>query len=574
MEYWKHFMPTGFRMRALTSFCLIAAAVLAVLLITRFASAHPLGNFSVNRYSRLELSQVKLRVYYVVDMAEIPALQERGIIDTDRDGTISGEEHDRYLGAKAEELSQGLGLHINGKIELLKLISKELTFPPGQGGLLTQRLAMTLETSLPLFSKGRPWQVDYDDHNYADRLGWKEIIARPLENTALLESNVPKQDQSDELRNYPKELLYKPLEMKKARLLVAPCAGAVIREDQKAKQTKATTHAEDRFSRLITARKLTFPVVLMALLAAMGLGAVHSLSPGHGKTIVAAYLVGSRGTPRHALFLGATVTLTHTIGVFVLGLVTLVASRHILPEQLYPWLGTLSGLIVVGIGATLFARRLRILLKGNGHFHHHPHGHDPDSHGHTHEQGDHNNHVHDHHYSDEHVRHSHSHDHNNHHHNGHGIEEVAEHGHHHSHSHDLHSHEHDFAVGHNHDDDPDHHGHSHLPPGIDGSPVTWRSLLALGISGGILPCPSALVVLLGAISLHRVGFGLVLIIAFSIGLAGVLTGIGLLFLKGRQILSRFRMTSPLLRFLPVGSAFVIAFLGMALTINALSQFVN
>ena len=522
-----------------TLFLSFATALVLVLLSMQYAPAHPLGNFSVNRYSRLELSQKLIRVHYVVDMAEIPSLLETVIIDTDRDGTISGEEHNRYLMTKAEELTQGLNLHINGKTEPLKLISKELTFPPGQGGLLTQRIVMTLETSLPSFSKGRPWQVDYDDHNYADHFGWKEIIARPLEGTALLESNVPKQDQSNELRNYPKELLYKPPEMKKARLLFAPGTSAVIREDPKAKQTKAMTPAEDRFSRLIATPKLTFPVVLIALFAAMGFGAVHSLSPGHGKTIVAAYLVGSRGTPRHALFLGATVTLTHTIGVFALGLVTLFASRYILPEQLYPWLETLSGLIVLGIGVMLFAGRLRILLNENTHSHHH--------------------------HSDEHD--------NNHHHE-HGSDKIIEHGHHHSHPHNLHSHKHDVAVGDHQDDDIYHHRHSHLQPGMDGSPITWRSLLALGISGGILPCPSALVILLGAISFHRIGFGLVLIIAFSLGLAGVLTGIGLLFLKGRQVLSRFSMTSPLLRFFPVGSAFVIAFMGMALTINALRQFVN
>ena len=552
-------MLREFQDRTRTLLLLFVAAFLPGFLLTQYVSAHPLGNFSVNRYSRLELSQKLIRIHYVVDMAEIPALQERGLIDTNRDGTISDEECDRYLAAKTKKLSESLDLVINGENASLKMISKELTFPPGQGGLLTQRLTMTLETSMAPFSKDKPWELDYNDHNYSDRLGWKEIIAQSFQDVELLESNIPKQDKSDELRKYPKELLYKPLEVQNARLQFVPNADASIVSDKKAMRSGTIIHAEDRFSKLITTQNLTLPVVLIALFVAMGLGAMHSFSPGHGKTIVAAYLVGSRGTPRHALFLGATVTLTHTIGVFALGLVTLFASRYVLPEQLYPWLGTLSGLIVVGIGAMLFVRRLIILLNGNSHSHHHNHGNSHDSYDHTHEQEEHNNHVNDHHHSDERDRHSHLHSHNN---NPH------------AHSHDLHYHENDFSVGHHHDNDPHHHGHSHLSHGMDGSPVTWRSLLALGISGGILPCPSALVVLLGAISLHRVGFGLILIIAFSIGLAGVLTGIGLLFLKGRQMLSRFGMTSPMLRFLPVGSAIFITFLGIGITLNALRQFVN
>ena len=513
-----------------SSFLLLIVAFLVTSLTARYALAHPLGNFSVNRYSRLELSEKTIRVYYIVDMAEIPTLQERGVIDTDRNGTISDEERDRYLREKAEELYEGLDLVINGETAPLKLISWELTFPPGQGGLLTQRLIMTLEASLPPFLEGDPWEVAYNDANYQDRLGWKEIIAQPFRGIELLESNIPEQDTSDELRKYPEELLYKPLEMQNARLRLVPKVDAAVVADKKALRPDVV-HAEDRFSRLITTPELTFPVVLIALFVAMGLGAVHSLSPGHGKTIVAAYLIGSRGASKHALFLGATVAITHTIGVFALGLVALFASRYILPEQLYPWLGTLSGLIVVGIGLTFFVRRLRILRTGDIHDHDHHHGHD-----HTYQHS---------------GQHNHSHEHG-----------LAVHHHHGDNPHD-----------HGHVHDPHHHGHSHLRPGMDGSPITWRSLLALGISGGILPCPSALVVMLGAISLDRVGFGLILIIAFSIGLAGVLTAIGLLFLKGKQMLSRFGMTSPLLRFLPVGSAFIIVLLGVVLTINALIQFV-
>ena len=528
---------------------------------THYASAHPLGNFSVNRYSRLELSQKFIEIHYVVDMAEVPALQERGVIDSDRDGTVSNEEYDLYLETKAEKLSEGLHLTINGNAAFLKAISKELTFPPGQGGLLTQRLALTLEAPVSPSTQGKPWVLDYNDHNYSGRLGWKEIIVQPLPGVELLESNIPNQDKSDALREYPEELLNTPLDIQNARLRFIPNENAATAPDKKAVQPGTINNGtENQFSKLITAQNLTLPVMLIAFFTALGLGAVHSLSPGHGKTIVAAYLVGSRGTPKHAIFLGAVVTLTHTIGVFALGLVTLFASRYILPQQLYPWLSTLSGLIVMLIGATLFTRRLSFLRNGNAHSHSHDHPHHH-HHGHKYilEKEEHNRHVHDHHHFDEHVSHSHTH----------AYDHSSRY-----HPHDIRSRDKDAAVGHSHDNAPHHHGHFHLPPGMDESPVTLRSLLALGISGGILPCPSALVVLLGAISLQRVGFGLLLIIAFSIGLAGVLTGIGLVFLKGRQMLGRFGLASPLLRFLPVGSAAFVAILGAGITFNAIRQFTN
>jgi ABC-type nickel/cobalt efflux system permease component RcnA len=281
----------------------------------------------------------------------------------------------------------------------------------------------------------------------------------------------------------------------------------------------AEAPARDRLTELISVSHLTPGVVLLGLLFAMMLGAVHALSPGHGKAVVGAYLVGSRGTARHAAFLGLTVTITHTAGVFGLGLVTLLASQYIVPERLFPFLGLLSGGAVVVIGSSLLIRRLRASL---GHYSHNAfHTHD----GHTHAHGF---------YS--------------------------------------HSHDHDHAA--NDPTKPHSHGglmHSHLPPGVDGSPVTWKSLLALGISGGILPCPSALVVLLAAISLHRVGYGLLLVLAFSIGLASVLTTVGLVFVYAKRLLRSSGALGRLSKVLPVGSAFVITCAGVLICHEALTQ---
>ena len=235
-------------------------------------------------------------------------------------------------------------------------------------------------------------------------------------------------------------------------------------------------------------------VLVLLLLAAFGWGAVHALSPGHGKAMVAAYLVGTRGTPRQAVALGAIVTATHTVGVFTLGAVTLALSAYVLPETLYPWLNLISGLLVVGIGGAVLRSNLR-RRRATGHTHeHHEHTHD---HGHTHD------------------------------------------------------HDHD-------------HGHSHLPkePG-------WRGLLAMGAAAGLIPCPSALVVLLGAIAQDQVALGMLLIVAFSAGLAATLTGLGLAVVLATRHVRRVRVPARLVTALPAASAVVIVGVGLVLTARAL-----
>ncbi|MBV9742828.1 MAG: sulfite exporter TauE/SafE family protein [Acidobacteriia bacterium] len=259
----------------------------------------------------------------------------------------------------------------------------------------------------------------------------------------------------------------------------------------------------DYLSRLLHQGDLGWTTILIGMIVAFGLGAVHALSPGHGKTIVAAYLVGTRGTPAHAVFLGAMVTFTHTISVFLLGFATLFLSRFILPEKIYPVLGVISGVSIVWIGGLLLHKRLRLARM-------HPHAH---------------THNHDHHHLHDHV-HSHAHDH------------------HHDHS----------------------HSHSHVP-----DDVSLGGLIALGASGGLVPCPSALVVLLSAIALGRVGLGLILLVAFSLGLAGVLMAIGLLVLYAKHLLpdSKKSAAHPAFRLVPVFSAALIVCIGILMTAASL-----
>jgi ABC-type nickel/cobalt efflux system permease component RcnA len=256
-------------------------------------------------------------------------------------------------------------------------------------------------------------------------------------------------------------------------------------------------------------------MLVFTLGIAMSLGALHALEPGHGKTIVAAYLVGARGTARHALVLGLVVTASHTAGVYLLGAVTLYASRHVVPERLYPWLGAASGILIALLGVSLLYRRLVTpwLAGSEGTASDFPDGHD-----------------------------------------AHGELSPSEHA-------DAHAHGAAHAHGHGH--------HHHVPDG----PVSLRALVALGVSGGIVPCPAALVVLLSAVAMGRIGLGLLLIVGFSMGLAAVLIAIGLLVVHARRLVARLGRTAAdgalVRRWLPLTSAAVITASGVVITVQAL-----
>jgi len=487
-------------------FLVLFAVALALSVPPARAAAHPLGNFTVNQYSRLEVTRDAIHLRYVVDMAEIPAFQERQAIDGDGDGQVSEAEQVAYLARQIPALLAGLSLSVDGEPVEVQVTEQSLSFPEGQGGLPTLRLLLDIDAPV---SGGAALAVTYRDDNFNERLGWREIVVVPSEGVALRDATVPAQDQTDELQAYPEDLLSSPLDVRVASFTIVPAAASNTAQPL-GEPVPSQERGEDSFAALIATPELTPPVIGLALLLALLLGAGHALTPGHGKTIVAAYLIGARGTARHAVFLGLTTTITHTLGVFALGFITLFVANYILPEQIYPWLEFASGLMVVGIGITLFRSRLVGLLR-----------------------------------------------------RGAGRTAVVSGGAH------VHAHEHDDGHGHDHDHGP--YGHSHLPPGGDGQPVTWRSLLALGVSGGLLPCPSALVVLLGAIALNRVALGMLLIVAFSVGLAAVLTGIGLLLVYARSLFEHFPTDGRLLRTLPVVSAAVVTLAGLAITLGALVQ---
>jgi ABC-type nickel/cobalt efflux system permease component RcnA len=432
----------------------LLAGLLVALAAPAAASAHPLGNFTINRFSRVEVPGPRLYVRYVLDLAEIPTFQA-GRIDA---------------AAYARRIAQGVRLTVNGRPARLVAGARALAHPPGAGGLRTTRLEVILRG--PRLAGAA--DVTYRDTNYADRIGWKEIVL----------GDAP--SRSHELRAYPKDLLSSPLDQTSVSTRLVPGSGSDIPPALSSGKALAAPDrvADSGFARLIGRERLGFWVVLASLGLALFWGAAHALSPGHGKSIVTAYLVGQRGTPRHAAVLGLTVTVTHTIGVFALGLVTLLLSRFVVPDHLYPWLNLVAGLLVVGIGASVLRARWR--------------------HRRAHARGEHHHH--------------------------------------------------------------DHHDHGHEP-----GDLSLRSLLAVGVSGGLLPCPSALVVLLAAISLHRLAYGFVLILAFSVGLAATITGIGVVAVLARSAFSRLSFEGRVLRLLPAASAAAILAAGIGMTIHAIPK---
>lgn len=257
-------------------------------------------------------------------------------------------------------------------------------------------------------------------------------------------------------------------------------------------------HSGDQMKRFLT-QPLTFSLVIIALIVSFVLGGLHALTPGHGKAVVAAYLVGTRGRIIDAIFLGLVVTFTHTFSVIALGVILLFTKNQFAQQDIVLWLSLVSGLLIVGIGGWLLAKNMKQYYSGRAS--------SPD---------------------DDHS-HSHPHEHN------------------HSHSH-----------GHG-------HSHSHVPTERTG----FWGLLTLGISGGIVPCVDALIGLLFAISIDKLTWGIVILCAFSLGLAAVLVAIGILMVMAKPIIERFTGEGIWLKRLPIISATVVIVLGAALVFKAL-----
>jgi nickel/cobalt exporter len=499
--------------------------LLFVLAATLFA--HPMGNFSVSHYARIEVNGGGAEIRYVLDLAEIPSfqlLQQWG---------LSADSPRNLLEAKAQEQGRewvrNLSLACDGRAVSPRFEGATLAIVPGAGGSPVMRITSILKLAVAAGS------LSYEDRNYPDRAGWKEVVVAAGPGASIERSSQDDTDRSLALTAYPADPTVAPPQDLKAsvewsaadpmitkiappktvptvplRVAAAPTPAPRATSPVPPQPTAPGTVVRGDFlSRLLHRGDIGLGLILLGMAVAFGLGCMHALSPGHGKTIVAAYLVGSRGTFKHAIFLGGMVTFTHTISVFFLGLTTLFLSQYVLPEKIFPVLGAISGLSIVWIGGLmLYKRARRLRLAGHSHDHDHPHHHR--EHDHTHEHG-----------------HDHDRDH----------------------------------LEHGHDHGP--HGHSHVPEGD----ITLGSLIALGASGGLVPCPSALVLLLSSIALGRVGLGLLLLIAFSSGLAVVLMGIGVLVLYAKHFLPDSQKTAahPAFRIIPVVSAALIVCIGLLMT---------
>ena len=496
---------------------MLATVGTALLAVAGPASAHPLGNFSINHYAAVYVSAGSVDVDLVVDLAELPAIEVLQDVDTDTDRVLSAAEAQAARGPLCADRSSALQVQIDGRPIGLGLWAAGLHQQAGAGGLTTLRLVCELRAETPVANGAVVLSIS--DTGDAGRLGWREIVVRG--DGLLAEPAEAVDDVTSRLTSYPTDLLTQPLDERSLEVILRPGgpplarkavpeaspldgpAGAAIPAPD---LTRPGARAE--LNPLPALGQLSLGAALIGILLAAIAGAGHALSPGHGKTIMAAYLVGTNGSTRNALLLGAAVTLSHTLGVLLLAAVVLLAADLLPPEQLYAILTAVSGAAVIVIGAGLLIGCIRRFARSRNHDHDHPHEH------------------------------------------------AA-------------VHRHGWRV------------HSHdVPAMADANAPSLpgrRGLIAIGVAGGLVPSPAALVLLLAAIAAGQPAYGLLVALSFGIGMAAVLSGIGLLLVHGRRRLSsrferagsRLPVTHRLAAAMPWAIAIVIIASGVLLTSQAL-----
>ena len=492
----------------------LAAASALVLLTPALAQAHPLGNFTINHYDGLTLHPDRVDDLAVVDRAEIPTMQARDAIDTDHDGVLAPAELQAYAVTQCATIGVSVRLTADGTPVRWTVNHAGMELLPGAAGLPTSRITCALTASVRLTAPpNSPSPTTSTATTSAGAKSPPSAIGVHLDH-----SPVPSPSVSAELRHYPNDLLSSPLDVRSAVLNVLPGPGA----DTGAAFALPTTGLADRylgrltgtFTGLVGARHLTFGIGLLALLLSLVLGASHAAMPGHGKTVMAAYLAGKHGTTRDALTVGATVTFTHTAGVLALGLL-LSASASLAGESILNWLGVVSGMLIAVIGISLL-RSAWGSRRGPSH--------SRDEHGHDHE-------------------------------------------HHHDHGHD-HSQGTATATGLSTGTDMSRHAPSHSRR------HGRRNLIGMGVAGGLVPSPSALVVLLGAVALGRTAFGIALVLGYGLGMAATLTAAGLLLVRLQKRAGHTRLGSlgpaRLLTYTPVATALLVLTVGAGLALRSLT----
>jgi nickel/cobalt exporter len=549
------------RSRSRRATSVFALAGILVVLTAPGASAHPLGNTTVNHYDGLSLSADGITDSAVEDIAEIPTFQRKGQIDTNHDGRLSETERSAYAVTRCADLAGVLSIQVNGSRVAMSVLSSAYEERVGAVGLKAGRLTCSLSGKADLASASTvKVQNSWDD----DGIGWHEITAVAT-GIALKDSPFPAKSISEALEKYPNELLTSPLDVRGGTLRTEPGGGSTYAAVKNLPVAGFAVKYLDKVSRAfndsVGHKHLTLGVGLLALLLSLTLGAGHAFLPGHGKTIMAAYLVGRRGSLKDVVTVGATVTITHTAGVLLLGL-AITSTAAFAPAQAERWLGVVSGLIVASVGVGLLFSALRrrrtsvlpllspvreaVAVSAGAPAHHDHAPAAPHDHDHGHHDHESHDHPHPHPHDDVQSAHDGHHDHDH----PHPAAEPA-------HRHGL------FGRG---------HSHSHAP--IDKG-FSKGGLVGLGIAGGLVPSPSALLVLLAASALGRTAFGILLVLGYGLGMAIALSVAGVLLVKLRGRLdriaasSRIRTTERVLALLPVLTALLVLTVGSLLTLRAL-----
>ena len=544
------------RRRLLRILAVLGMAV-ASLAMPIVASAHPLGNFTINHYAGLTIAPDHIDLDVVIDMAEIPTFQERQTIDTDGDGSVSDEEVAAWAPTACATLASSLHLTRDGAALPLASGTSVATFLPGAGGLSTLRLECGSRAALnaPITAATT---IAFRDDSYAERIGWREIVAA-AQGTIVDTNGLPGTSVSQRLTAYPADLIATPLDIRSASIEarpdpsatasarpVATAGGGVPAPARAAGAVPGGVAGE--LPAIFREADLTPFVILASILTAIVIGAGHAVTPGHGKTLMAAYLVGTRGTAVHAIGLGLSVAVSHTLGILVLALIVLGAGSVLPPDVVYRVTPVIAGFSIVAIGGWMLVAETRrrgwlsgwsvrlirpmarsVALAGagavlGGHVHAAAAGH---------------------------------------------VHGATEHEHVHGASEHEHEHEHGEGPGGVH-----RHGgiaHSHLPPA--GRTLTWRGLFVLGLAGGLIPSANALIILLYAMAAGRPAFGLVLVVAFGVGMAAVMTGVGLVMIVARTRLDRMPSRSSLGRLAgaaPLIASVAVLVLGSYLSWQALT----
>ena len=434
------------------------------------AAAHPLDEYYQVTYITVAPNRINLAIELYPSVLIAPQILT--LIDANQDDEISTDEQQAYISLFTGDVI----FEVDGKP--IALQAANIEFPPaldirGGGGVIR----FTLYADLP--SGHRGGHQFYYQNNHLPEIG--TYLVNALSDAPAL-VQITKQD---------KDVFQTSLRLDYTIALDAPVDNEPVEAvaDVSSPPKAAPSAGQERLTRYLYDPQVSPFFMVVVLGVAIALGGLHALTPGHGKTLVAAYLIGSRGTVKHAVFLGGIVTFTHTASVIIIGLLALLASQFLVPNVFVPVLEIASGLLVVYLGVQLLWTRWRE-YKHKAYHHHHP------------------------------AEHNHSH---------------------------PHGHEH------------------HLPESIK-----LRDLLALGISGGLVPCPEALGIMLIAIGLNRITMGLGMVVAFSFGLAAVLIVIGVLLVRTKSLLDRWGAAgSRWQTLLPVVSAVIVTLLGLGIVLKGL-----